>query len=158
MRLNTNEYSQYYAEQLAVGQEFQDFVQDIFHSKLGLSVGMYQSKKYQIEKGENRAGVEIKRDGKFRGTGNLYIELAEKSRPRSGQMAKSGINREDNTWLYVIGDEQTIFVFSKAFLVCLSNSGKYRIVENGYGTSRGMLLPLTDAMKYAAKVISEGEQ
>ena len=55
--------------------------------------------------------AEIKRDGKFRETGNLYIETAEKSHPDKYEFIPSGIMRQDNSWLFVIGDEKTIYIF-----------------------------------------------
>lgn len=148
------DYEGYREKQIEIGLEFQDFVQDVFHKDLGLSVGNYQSRRYQFEKGENRAGVEIKRDSKFRQSGNLYIELAEKARPRNGAYAPSGINREDNSWLYVIGDESAVYVFAKSQLVRLAKCGKYPKVENKFKTSVGMLLPVKDAETLAAKVIT----
>jgi hypothetical protein len=84
-------------------------------------------------------------------TGNLYIEYEEKAVPRPGPYAKAGIERADNTWLYVIGDYNTIFIFAKRLLVQLKDCGRYRQVTTP--TSRGYLLPLADARKYAAAVI-----
>ena len=153
----SSEYEAYRNQMIAVGIEFQDFIQDVFHGHLGLSVGNYQSKKYQFEKGENRAGIEIKRDGKFRTSGNLYIEISEKARPRGGDYVPSGIRRIDNTWLYVIGDEQTVFVFTKSQLVRLAAltkpNGEKQLKRVETPTSQGMLLPVSQAMIIAAKVI-----
>lgn len=149
MLMETN-YNKYYKEQLKDGIEFQDFAGDVLYSH-GIPVISYGSKKYQIEKGENKIGIEIKYDKKFRDTGNLYIELKEKSNPNNNNYIESGINRDDNTWLYVIGDYKTLFMFGKKMLYFLSF--KYRKVENNTKTSIGFLLPIEEAKKYCEKII-----
>ena len=93
----------YYEKQLEVGLEFQDFVTSELY-KRGIVVVGYSSKKYQLNEGENLLGAEIKRDGLFRKTGNLYIEIKEKSHPQKKKYIDSGIYRKDNSWLFVIGD------------------------------------------------------
>ena len=60
---------------------------------------------------------------------------------------------DDNTWLYIIGNYETIFIFSKRLLQSLSRTGKYKHLENGTKTSVGFLLPKQDAEKYAAKIL-----
>jgi hypothetical protein len=146
-------YRDYYKDQLTGALEYQDFVAEQLYS-VGLPLFNYASKKYQIERGENKLGVEIKHDKKFRTTGNFWIEISEKSRPDKKDYFTSGIHRSDNTWLYVIGDYEEIFIFAKEFLKKLHASGKYKIIENGTRTSRGFLLPRSDAEKYAAKIVS----
>lgn len=109
----------------------------------------YASRRFQIAHGENMLGAEIKRDGKFRQTGNLYIETAEKAHPDNPRYVPAGIQREDNSWLYVIGDEQTLFIFSTKYLRLLA--GRYRVVETP--TSIGFLLPVAEAEKYCLRRI-----
>ncbi len=100
----------YYADKLKEGQEFEDFVQDAL-ARRGIFLGNYTSQKYQLEKGENMLGMEIKRDGRFRDTGNFYIETAEKSHKDKPNWTPSGIMRDDNSWLFCIGDEKGFCVF-----------------------------------------------
>ena len=150
----SSSYSAYYQRQLANGQLFQDFVVDTCWTHLGLAVVQYSSKVYQQAVGESRTGVEIKHDMKRKKTGNLWIEISEKARPRSGPYAESGIMRGDNSWLYVIGDYDKFFIFAKSFLIALSKSGRYPIRENGTKTSCGFLLSEADAEKYAAAVVT----
>ena len=144
------EMALYYKEKLDQGLEYQDFVSEVLY-KIGLPLFSYNSKKYQTECGENKLGVEIKFDNRCFETGNLYIEIAEKSDPLNTAFVISGIYRSDNTWLYVIGNRQKVFVFPKTILRLLHKSGKYKTKE--ISTSKGFLLPLKDAEKYAAKVI-----
>ena len=147
-----NNYAEYYKSQLGDAKEFQDFVAEkLYH--IGLPLFNYTSKKYQYEHGENKLGVEIKFDKKFESTGNLWIELAEKSRPSNVTYINSGIQRNDNTWLYLIGNYEKIFIFPKSLLFQLAKTGKYKIIENTYKTSKGFLLPSNDACKYAAKIL-----
>jgi hypothetical protein len=151
------QYKDYYREQLASGLEYQDFVAEQLYS-VGLPLFNYASKKYQVERGENKLGVEIKHDKKLRTTGNLWIEINEKSDPCKKAYVVSGINRSDNTWLYIIGDYQEIFIFSKKLLKQLISAKKYKTLENGTKTSIGFLLPRCDAEKYAAKIIKVSQR
>lgn len=105
----------YYAAKLREGLEFEDFVQLKLAGR-GIFVGNFCSQKYQYEYGENMFGMEIKRDGRFRETGNFYIETAEKSSADKPNWTPSGIMRDDNSWLFCIGDEEGFCVFSKARL------------------------------------------
>src|SRR3989304_9436240 len=69
----------YYAEKLEQGLEFQDVVTRALYQR-GIVVIGYASRRFQNSHGENMLGAEIKREGKFRETGNLYIETSEKYR------------------------------------------------------------------------------
>ncbi len=143
--------SEYYKNQLSDGLEFQDYVAEILYS-FGLPLFNYASKKYQFEHGENKLGVEIKFDKKFKETGNLYIEIAEKSKPEIKNYTQSGIYRNDNTWLYVQGNREIFFIFSKKLLKQLFEADKYKELEIGMKTSKGFLMPRVDAEKYSAKI------
>lgn len=138
----------YYHDKLQQGLEFQDVATAALYQR-GIVVVGYASRRFQNERGENMLGAEIKRDGKFRQTGNLYIETAEKAHPDNPHYVPAGIRREDNSWLYVIGDEQTLFIFSTKYLRLLA--GRYRSVETA--TSIGFLLPVADADKYCLRRI-----
>ena len=151
--MNHNDQQSYYKNKLESGQLYQDFVVDCCWELLGLAVVQYSSKVYQQLKGESRTGVEIKHDEKFASTGNLYIEVGEKAMFRGGDFTDSGIERGDNTWLYVIGNYDTIFIFSKSLLKAMYRSGRYRVFEISMGTSRGFLVPKADAEKYAAQIL-----
>jgi hypothetical protein len=145
--MNPKEYKAYYAEKLEEANEFQDFV-CLQLSKLGIIVTVFSSKKYQFEIGESLQGFEFKNDQKFRLTGNLYIEVAEKSSPSKIEYASSGILRGDNTLFYVTGDRIGIYLMQKTVLVAIYKKGKYRVIENRTKTSRGFLFPVADAEKY----------
>lgn len=73
-------YSEYYAERFQAGLEYQDFIADLLFKELFIPLSSYQSRKYQL-KGENKQGIEIKFDDKYKTTGNLFIEMEEKSDP-----------------------------------------------------------------------------
>ena len=137
--------TEYYKEKLEQGLYFQDYVVELLY-KNGIPIISYSSKQYQNMIGENKAGLEIKNDQHFRKTGNLYIETAEKSNAANKEFVPSGIYRNDNTWLYLIGDREKVFVFGKRQLISLHKKNKYRTVETS--TSRGFLLPIEDAEKY----------
>lgn len=143
----------YYQGQLEIGVEFQDFATQELYQR-GIVVVGYASRRYQIDRGENMLGAEIKRDGKFRGTGNLYLEVAEKAHPDNPVYVLSGIMREDNSWLYIIGDEREFWVFSTKCLRWLKD--RYRQVKKP--TSIGHLMPLCDADKYCLRKIEVGDK
>jgi hypothetical protein len=141
----------YYSDKLQQGLEFQDVVTRELYQR-GIVIVGYSSKKYQNNEGENLLGAEIKRDGKFRQTGNLYIETSEKSHPDKKNYTASGIHREDNSWLFVIGDEKTVYIFSTKYLRML----EYKYTKVNKPTSNGFLIPLVDAEKYCIRKIDIG--
>lgn len=146
----------YYKKQLEVGLQFQDVVTRELYLR-GIVVVGYASKRFQIEHGENMLGAEIKRDDKFRSTGNLYIEVAEKSHPDNPRFVPSGIMREDNSWLFVIGDEKTVWVFSTKYLRMMTVEAKQsRYERRQKTTSIGYLLPVHDADRYCVRRIDIG--
>jgi len=149
--LGKSDYLTYYNEKLEQALIFQDFVMEKLHEQ-GITIMNYGSKKYQHEKGENLAGIEIKNDTKFTETGNLYIETEEKANPLNKNYIKSGIYRNDNTWLYIIGDFDLFFIFGKNILILLHKSDKYRPVTTP--TSKGFLLPICESEKYCLKKIN----
>lgn len=138
----------YYAEKLEQGLQFQDVMTRELYLR-GIVVVGYASRAYQIKHGENMLGAEIKRDGNFRETGNLYIEVAEKSHPDRPKYIPSGIHREDNSWLFVIGDEVTAWIFPINYLRKLQS----RYHEVTLPTSIGFLMPVSEADKYCIRRI-----
>jgi hypothetical protein len=136
-------------EMLQKGLEYQDFVTDVLINELGIALSSYGSTKYQYTKGENKQGFEIKFDDKYKDTGNIYIEIAEKSNAVNLNFVNSGIFRNDNTWLYLIGNYNEIFIFSKKHLILMYKSKKYKEVETA--TSKGILIDKIEAEKYCIK-------
>lgn len=159
MAMNSREYAQYRQTKIESGLLYQDFVVDCCWRLLGLAIVQFSSRAYQTTVGESLTGVEIKHDERMAQTGNLWIELAEKAVPRPGEYAKSGIRRDDNTWLYAIGNYDVIYLFAKRFLVALGEARKsdgahtYKHLENNTQTSLGYLLPSRDAERYAAVIL-----
>ena len=147
--------TEYYKKKLNQGLEYQDFIFDTLYS-LGLPLISYGSKKYQVEKGENKAGFEIKFDDKFATTGNFWIEVAEKSKPENKQWIPSGIYRDDNTWLYLIGNYSEFYIFAKSHLQLIESD--YDIIINNRKTSKGFLLPKKRADKLAVRIIKCGDE
>ena len=143
----------YYADKLEQGLQFQDFAAQELYRR-GIVIVGYSSRRYQNEVGENMLGAEIKRDGMFRETGNLYIETAEKSHPDKPTYIPSGIMRADNSWLFVIGDERDLYIFSTLYLRKLVKAPKCncRFVEKT--TSQGYLMPIDSAERYCIRKIS----
>ena len=133
------------------GLEFQDFVVDLLREKLGIVITNYQSQRFQFGVGENKQGIEIKLDRDILGTRNVSIEIAEKAKASNPYYVSSGIYRNDNSWLYIQGNWNIVFIFSKNILRLLHKSGRYKV--NTLPTLISYLLPIGDAERYAAKVI-----
>lgn len=145
-----------------VGTSFQDFVCIVF-AKQNIILQNISSKKYQYNVGENLQGFEIKYDARCTGdmntkaTGQLSIEIAEKSKSENLYYVDSGIYREDNSWLYIHGNYMMFWVFSKKFLIGLHKTGKYK--EHELPTIKKFYLPIDVADKYCdKKVMIVGEQ
>ncbi len=143
--------NEYYKEKLEQGLQYQDFVvNELF--KIGIPLISYSSKKYQYEIGENKAGFEIKYDSLISKTGNLYIETHEKSCIEIECFSESGILRNDNSWLYVIGDYNNIFILSKYQLIKIyQNVSKYYdkgIQIKEIPTSIGFVIPVEYVRKF----------
>lgn len=112
--------TQYYVSHLEKGNAFSDWICDqLRKANPAIIVGVYSSRKYQMEKGESMSGIEIKNDDRLAGsedhpkpTHNLYIEVAEKASPTNKNYVRSGIFRDDNGWLYLVGNYEEAFLFS----------------------------------------------
>jgi hypothetical protein len=140
----------YYKKQLEVGMVYQDFVYEVL-AKHGLMTVGYGSKLFQQRLGENKAGIEIKYDSYLATTGNVWIEIAEKSNPARRDYVPSGIQR--NCVEYLIGNYDEMYRFATTLLRRMWHSGRYRVIENRMKTSQGFLLPRTDAEKFATQVL-----
>lgn len=132
--------------------EFQDFVVDLFLKELGIAISNYSSRYYQMNYGENRQGIEIKLDTRILETGNVSIEVAEKSKAVNVSWVPSGIMRNDNTWLYVQGNYNIVFVFGKSFLKQLYDAKYKDKVWMPKPTIKTFLMPVEEAEKYSIKV------
>tara|TARA_R110000787_G_scaffold171757_1_gene284438 strand:+ start:317 stop:748 length:432 start_codon:yes stop_codon:yes gene_type:complete len=133
---------------LELGRQFQDTI--LFDlNKRGISFSNYTSKKFQYEVGENTAGIEIKHDMQFRTTGNLFIEIETKT--KNNNWIKSGIFRDDNSWLFLIGDEKKYWIFGKKSLQrILTDSNLNPVLTSD---SKGYLLPIKQADIFSERVI-----
>ena len=84
----------------------------------------------------------MKYDSRFRETGNLYIEVAEKSDAVLPNYTASGIMRDDNSWLYLIGDYEEAFIFAKNLLRAFCVPSNKDIEYKETPTSQGYTFPL----------------
>ena len=141
----------YYKDMFDKGLEYQDFVTEQLY-QIGIVAITYASKKYQFHKGESLNGIEIKFDDGM-ASGNLYIETQERIYADKPYIP-SGIYRSDNSWLYVIGNYDIIYIFSKKQLQMVFENNKYPEIEIDKQTSKGFLLPQSYAKdRLAIRVI-----
>jgi len=149
-------------DSLKIGQEFEEFVVGEIRKKSGYEIHIYKTKGEQYNIGESKEGFEIKYDARSTGdctygeceaTGNVAIEVAEKTSPSQESWCSSGIYRKDNTIWYVVGNYQKIWMFSKKKLQKMHRSKKYKTVETK-PTIKTMLLPIEEADRYCIKKYS----
>lgn len=138
-----------------MGLEFQDFV-CVLLAKHGIILQNIVSKKHQIDTGENLQGFEIKLDTRWTDTGRLSIEIAEKSSATRKEFVPSGIYRNDNSWLYIQGNYDGLFIFPKKTLILLHKT--QRFPEKEMPTIKTFYLPELDAHKYCARFICPNKE
>lgn len=131
---------------------FQDYITDLLY-KTGWVLNCYSSRKYNIEKGESVARIEIKQDKKIKETGNIYIETYERQKSNKGNYIESGILRNDNTVFYIIGDYDRLFMFSKKQIQTIIKTGNFKEVKTE--TSMGYLIPISYIEKHSSLIILE---
>lgn len=130
------------------GEEYQDFIVRTLAMEHGIFLSLFTSKAYQFQYGEGLSGVEIKFDEKSVGTGNWYIETEHKTSPQQGYWRPGGVMRDDNAFLYLIGNYDEAMLMSKRQLrsVIERKDDRYKR-ENGIAfreiaTSRGYTFPI----------------
>ena len=137
------------------GMEYQDFVCERL-ARHHIILQNIASRKFQFEVGENLQGFEIKLDRRCLDTSRLSIEVAEKSAADNPDWVPSGIMREDNSWLYIQGNYQIIFIFAKKLLRDYLRKKNPKI-DASLGTVRKFYLALPLARHLAARVIEGNE-
>lgn len=139
-------------EKFEEAMEYQDFLVDKL-AEHGILLQNYSSKQYQYDKGENRNGIEIKHDMVSLSTGNIYIEIAEKSDPANERYIPSGILREDNTWLYLVGNYEFAYIFSKKLMQKWHYDKRFDPYYKETPTSQGYAIPEKIARNICVRVI-----
>lgn len=135
-----------YKTKLEEGLVFQDVVSQQLVMLKSITLTPLTSHIGQLQKGETLQGFEIKYDRLFRETKNLYIEYAEKSDPKNMSYVPSGILRNDNTWMYCVGDYEGLYLMQKKVLLMLKESNS--VEHKQTSTSKGFVLPIKIAEKY----------
>ena len=154
----------YYEQKLEQGLAFQDFAMVHLHRQ-GIVLQSVSSKAQQLKR-ENLLGLEIKLDDLVSSTGNLYFETHEKTNAQNALWVESGILRKDKCWLYGIGNYEKFYIFSKKRLKYIyervldgrSLLGAKLVSLSKAGTSKGMLLPVNQALSIAEKHFTFGEK
>lgn len=141
-------YYDHYQAKLAEGMAFEFYIYEQFLDRVGIEIVKLPGGHHNF--GENYEGIEVKYDAKMHSTGNVYLEVAEKSRPGKPKFYPSGVMRADNSHFYLIGNYREAFLFGKAQLVALVNERPYRYVQKA--TSLGYLMPLAEARTHAEMV------
>jgi len=138
--------TEYYRQKLFEGKAYEIWVVQQLKKKRNLHLEIIDDKVGQYTIGETKQGYEIKYDNIYKESGNLYIEIAEKTDPKNEKYIASGIFRQDNTHTWIIGNFQEAYMFDKKELIDIYNNKEYfgNIIITK--TSHGILLnkPLID--------------
>lgn len=131
------------------GSEYEKFVVDNWSSVYpGRTLSLRQGQAGQLS-GETKEGIEIKFDDMiffYCKSGRLYIETHEKAKAENKEYVRSGIYREDNTTIYLIGDYDIWFLFSKQKLRWLEKlDPPFLFLPKSTPTSKGFCIPLKNA-------------
>lgn len=132
------------------GARFEQFVHDLVNP-WGLTFWVNSDPIFQKTKGESFQGCEVKLDAGCVKYGHLSIEIAEKSHPSNPDWVASGIFKADNSWAYIQGNYEMVFVFSKKWLLRYYAEKNPPLHEYN-GTVRKFHLPeKNDALALATK-------
>lgn len=134
-----------YKRNLQRGLDYQYWVQkmfpDIYKNR---KITYYEGKKNQL-KGESLEGIEVKLDDRLKDTGRIYIEMAEKANANNENYVPSGIHRNDNTSIILIGNYTIWFLFSKKYLIWLDRLDPPFLYRVSIPTSIGFCIPIKNA-------------
>lgn len=99
----------------ASSNEIGSIYQDILSRELlnyGIVIQCHTSCFFQMNYGENPQGIEIKYDSKVETTNNIFFEF-EAINKKGDKFIKGGIEKQDNAWLYIIGNGKECWIFAK---------------------------------------------
>jgi hypothetical protein len=137
------------------GLEFESYIMDWFCSQKNINLSHYTLLKEQINKGENRQGIEIKNDQRFQETGNLFISV---ERDYGYTKYESGVYK-NQSWLYVIGNENEFYIFATKHLKQYYEHNKpqlfdgFKSIKNGI--EKGFLLSKKQAERICIEKITK---
>jgi hypothetical protein len=137
------------------GLEFESYIMDWFCSQKNINLSHYTLLKEQINKGENRQGIEIKNDQRFQETGNLFISV---ERDYGYTKYESGVYK-NQSWLYVIGNENEFYIFATKHLKQYYEHNKpqlfdgFKSIKNGI--DKGFLLSKKQAERICIEKITK---
>jgi len=146
----------------AEGEKYQEFIRGLLNP-FGIVHWHFGGKHQQFNIGENGQGHEIKLDERCfsrnspEATGRLSIEVQERKRLDT-TWVNSGILRDDNSWLYVQGNYEIVFVFAKNWLRRVYHKLITPDQIHEFRTVRKFYLKIDDALIGAALVIDGRER
>lgn len=125
-----------------------------YYARRGLHFHHCESEWDQIHIGENLEGVEIKACRNWRRTGNYFIEIGERAKPRTPEEVEqgrreehtpSGIYKRDNQHFYLVGDPMEWAIFPTHVLVAEHERNVWRVYQDE--TKQGYLLRRSYALE-----------
>lgn len=136
---------------IEAGNTFEDYVCDKL-AEMGITLRTYKSSQFQLGTGENKIGFEIKLDNEHTKYNHLSIEVAERTRnDPSLRWTDSGILRNDNSWLYIQGNDELFWILFKPSLVYYYKN-THPITKDKFGTIRTFYLDYSEADKFGKRI------
>ena len=135
-----------YKERLLDGKNYEKFVCKVLKNKMNLSIDIFENVQDQYNIGESQQGFEIKYDKLHKKTKNIFIEVSEKTNKNNFNYINSGIYRNDNSWILLIGNYNVIYFFGISTLKLLFETNRFKKITTE--TSKGFLLNQEDIEKY----------
>jgi hypothetical protein len=139
-----------YKQNLEAGRYFQDCASS-YLDDIGIRVVIWTSARVQRERGESKYGYEFKYDMKWRDTGNLAIETAERASTDYDFSPAGPYHFHQPEWI-VIGDCCRFWLLGCAKLCSAIEAGGFRSVVNKTKTARISLVPTVVADELAAAI------
>lgn len=131
-------YAAYYRDRKELAEVFERYIVSRLRHR-GVAIARHTTKAGQYKFGDTTAGIEIKFDMELARTGNLYIEVDEKTDPSNKAFTRSGIFTSSSMKWYLIGNYRECYLFSRTAL--LEEHKTAKIIPNRTRTGHGFLLP-----------------
>lgn len=146
---NREEPTAKYKECFKKGVLYQDFVMSMLIKHRGYAVTNFSSRWFQVNVGESLQGVETKLCSH---TESLFIETHKKFHPENKDWTPSGINRKNNTKIYVVGNYFLFYLFDVKVLRKRVKESRYlgefdKNIGKGIFTSdtgKGVYMPISE--------------
>lgn len=133
------------------GLEYQDWIQKTALAEWGMVIQINSSKLYQLQFGESIQQTEVKLDTRCSETGNLSVEIEERSSTKIEKWTSSGIYAYPPSIFYIQGNYEVFYLFETKRLQEIHRVLYRSAYLEFNGTIRKFHLPLKVASENAIR-------